>query len=350
MNTFGRNLRITTFGESHGPVIGAVIDGFPSNFKIDFNHINEELSARTPGNSILVSQRKEPDIPEFLSGISENGITLGSPIAFLIKNKDQKSGDYVSLEHNYRPNHSDFTYDMRYGIRDHRGGGRSSARETANWTVCGALAQQFLTGFGLTITSILSAAGQTSYVKELNRRLIQNLPIEKFTVPTMITKKMEEEILKAKNTGDSIGGIVTCRIDGLKRGVGNPIFEKIQSKLAQAMMTINAAKGFEYGGGFNISSLKGSESLDHFKIIDDDVVTETNFSGGIQGGISNGMPIFFNVAFKPTPSIMMEVQTISDQFEETLLNMKGRHDPCVAVRAVPVVKAMAALVIADFLI
>ena len=352
MNTFGTKLRITTFGESHGPAIGGIIDGFPSYFQIDFEALQTEIDKRTPGSSKLVTQRKEKDVPEFLSGISENGITYGTPIGFIIRNSDNRSQDYSESAHKYRPNHADFTYDDKYGIRDYRGGGRASARETANWVVAGALAQQWLKKeWDVNIEVVLSAVGKISYLSEIKSALIQNpFPRNILDIPFEIKGKMEDEILKAKNNGDSIGGMVTCLINGMAPGYGDPVFHKLHAKLAQAMMSINAAKGFEYGIGFQAAESLGSETLDIFTMSNDKVSTATNFSGGIQGGISNGMPIFFNVAFKPTPTIMRNIPTLTDSHEQTILKMRGRHDPCVAVRAVTVVKAMAALVVADFLL
>lgn len=351
MNTFGTKLRLTTFGESHGPAIGGIIDGFPSGFKIDFESLQKEVSKRSPGSSNLVTQRKEKDIPEFLSGISPQGITLGTPIGFIIRNCDNHSSDYSDLADKYRPNHADYTYEAKYGLRDYRGGGRASARETANWVVAGALAQQWLHGEGINIKTLLTSVGQISFTDEIIASLSEKpFSNQAFEIPSNLQSDMDKEILKAKNEGDSVGGIVTCLINGLNAGYGNPVFDKLHSRLAQAMMSINAAKGFEYGYGFNSSFKKGSLLLDTFTFNGEIIETKTNFSGGIQGGISNGMPIFFNVAFKPTPTILREIETVDINGNPTILKMKGRHDPCVAVRGVSIVKALAALVIADFLL
>lgn len=351
MNSLGKNLRVTTFGESHGPAIGAVIDGFPSGFKIDFEALQEEVAKRSPGSSNLVTQRKETDKPEFLSGISEDGITTGTSIGFIIKNSDNRGKDYAELAEKYRPNHADFTYDAKYGLRDYKGGGRASARETANWVVAGALAQQWLLTKGIKISAELTAVGKISATKQICRKLAEDpTQTHSFEINSLLKEEIEKEILEAKNSGDSVGGTVTCLITGLPPGIGDPVFDKLQSHLAQAMMSINAAKGFEYGIGMEASQMKGSQMLDIFKTDGKKVETITNFSGGIQGGISNGMPVYFNVAFKPTPTIMREMPTITKDLRETVLKMKGRHDPCVAVRAVPVVKALAALVIGDFLV
>ncbi|MCH5228427.1 MAG: chorismate synthase [Muribaculaceae bacterium] len=351
MNTFGKNLRVTTFGESHGVAIGGVIDGFPSGFKINFEELQKEIDKRSPGSSQLVSQRKESDKPEFLSGLTEDGITLGSPIGFIIRNSDHRSTDYSEVAHKYRPNHADYTYDLKYGLRDYRGGGRASARETANWVVAGALAYQWLQQFGIIISAELTGAGNIDFSQKLSMDLAEK-PSEALSLelPDEIKEKISEEISSAKNSGDSVGGTVTCLIQNVPGGIGNPVFDKLHADIAKTMMSINAAKGFEYGIGFSASRLRGSEVLDIFTSLDKKVVTKTNYSGGIQGGISNGMPIYFNVAFKPTPTIMRNVETINDEYDSTVLQMKGRHDPCVAVRAVPVVKALAALVMADFLL
>lgn len=351
MNTFGNNLRVTTFGESHGPAIGGVIDGFPAGFKINFEKLLEEVAKRSPGSSQLVTQRKETDTPEFLSGINEDGITLGTSIGFIIRNKDNRGKDYSEIEDKYRPNHADYTYDMRYGLRDHKGGGRASARETANWVVAGALASQWLENKNIGIQAFLTSVGNVSFTQDLKNQLCETSDyISGELLNKEFENKFNEEILRAKQEGDSIGGTVTGIVTGLPPGIGNPIFEKLHARLASAMMSINAAKGFEYGIGFDASTKKGSEIADIFEVKNEKIVTSTNFSGGIQGGITNGMPVFFNVYFKPTPTIMQELPTVNKNGGKTVLKMKGRHDPCVAVRAVPVVKAMTALVLADLMI
>lgn len=347
MNTFGKNIRLTTFGESHGPAIGGIIDGFPSGLKIDFESLYKEIEKRRPGTSSLVTTRNEIDRPEFLSGITEEGVTLGTPIGFIIRNSDNRSKDYSENAGKYRPNHADYTYDLKYGLRDYRGGGRASARETANWVVAGALAFQWLKEKGIEIEVELTGVGKINYSQKILEELSQNT-ISKLEISADAKAKIYEEIAKARESGDSVGGIVTCLIRGVPAGLGDPVFDKLHSSLAAAMMSINAAKGFEYGLGFSAADRKGSETLDIFIVKNDKVETQTNYSGGIQGGITNGMPIFFNVAFKPTPTIFKEVETINSDFESTSLKMKGRHDPCVAVRGAAVVKAMAALVIADF--
>lgn len=352
MNTFGKNLRTTTFGESHGPAIGGVIDGFPAGFKINFERLQEELDKRKPGTNLIVSQRKESDRPEFLSGISSEGVTLGTPIGFIIRNEDQRSKDYSNISSAFRPNHADFTYQAKYGIRDFRGGGRASARETANWVVAGALANQWLESRNIHVESLLTRVGSLNFTSEIKKGLVFNpLSEDIFQVSSDIQDKFSQEIQKAKESGDSLSGEVSCLITGVPVGIGGPVFNKLHASLAQAMMSINAAKAFEYGIGNDTFDYTGIEQLDYFyPDSEGKIMTETNFSGGIQGGISNGMPIFFSVAFKPTPTILREISTIDENGKSLTLQLKGRHDPCVAVRAVAVVKAMAALVIADNLL
>lgn len=353
MNTFGKILTLTTFGESHGPAMGGIIDGFPAGFKVDFDLLNEEVAKRRPGSSALVTARNESDHPEFLSGFSEDGVTLGTPIGFIVRNADHRSGDYDEMAKLYRPNHADYTYIKHYGIRDPRGGGRSSARETVNWVVAGALAYQWLSSKGIKIQTALTQAGPIdagdifdSLINEPER------PFELKVNPD-IQLAMEEEILLTKKAGDSIGGKVSGLITGVPAGIGGPVADKLHSVLGASMMSINAVKGFEYGLGFRATNSRGSETVDTFKPIekpDEPLRTLKNFSGGIQGGISNGMPIYFNVAFKPTPTLMQPLTTVDTSGKETVLKPAGRHDPCVAVRGVHVVKAMASLVIADFML
>lgn len=328
MNTFGHKLRLTTFGESHGSAIGGVIDGFPANFKIDFDFLMKRMAERKPGQP-GTTPRKEDDLPEFLSGISPDGITLGTPIGFLIKNGDTRSHDYNELAEMFRPNHADYTYQAKYGIRDHRGGGRASARETACRVVAGALAEQLLNERGVTIDAKLEKVGGMAGSHDL----------------------LMAEVEKARMERDSVGAVVACNILGLEPGVGEPVYDKLSARLAYAMMSINGAKGFEIGGGFELASKRGSETIDEFyKDSDGKIKTYTNHSGGIQGGISNGMPVSFRVAFKPTPTIGRSLPLINEKGETTQAVIPGRHDPCVAVRGVAVVRAMAALVVADFLI
>lgn len=353
MNTFGKHLTLTTFGESHGPAMGGVIDGFPPGFRIDFDALCQEVAKRRPGSSPLVTARNEKDMPEFLSGISPEGVTLGTPIGFIVRNADHHSSDYDGMARVFRPNHADYTYIKKYGIRDHRGGGRSSARETVNWVVAGALALQWLEAKGIGIEAALSQVGAATAGNVFDRLMAEPEKPFSLEVDPAIRLAMEEEVLRAKKSGDSVGGRVSCLITGVPAGVGDPVADKLHAALAGAIMSINAAKGFEYGLGFRAPSSKGSETADCFVPASDPgepLRTATDFSGGIQGGISNGMPIFFSVAFKPTPTLMMPLETVNTSGEATVLQPAGRHDPCVAVRAVPVVKAMAALVIADFMV
>lgn len=325
MNTFGRNIRLTTFGESHGKAMGGIIDGVPGGIKLNIDAIIKETARRRPGQNHLVTARNEKDIPEFLSGLTDDMVTLGTPIGFIVRNTDQRSGDYSEMAALYRPNHADFTYDMRYGLHEARGGGRASARETLNWVIGGAIARQLPCMKGIDIKAkVISIGGVAGTTDEL--------------------AKIVEEAMKK---GDSVGGVVECVVEGVPAGKGNPVFGKLHARLAQAMMSINAAKGFEYGDGFQAASMYGTEHADKFISHDGIITTTTNHSGGIQGGISNGMPIIFRVAFKPTPTLLQDIETVDKNGEKKILIGKGRHDPCVALRAVPVVEAMAALVIAD---
>ncbi|WP_233898254.1 chorismate synthase [Tenacibaculum piscium] len=342
-NSFGNILKVTTFGESHGTAIGGVIDGFPAGMEVDFEAIQQELDRRKPGQSKIVTQRKEPDTVEFLSGIFE-GKTTGTSIGFMIKNTNQKSKDYNHNTNIYRPSHADYTYDKKYGIRDYRGGGRTSARETANWVVAGALAKQLIKH--ITIDAFTSSVGDIFIDKpyqELDFSKIESnivrCPDEK-SAEIMIAK-----IHEIRKAGDTIGGTITCVIQNMPVGLGEPIFHKLHAELGKAMLSINAVKGFEFGSGFCGAKMKGSE---HNDVFNQDGTTESNLSGGIQGGISNGMDVYFRVAFKPVATIMTNQQTINSDGELTEIQGKGRHDPCVVPRAVPIVEALSALVLADF--
>lgn len=351
MNTFGQHLRLTTFGESHGPAIGGVIDGFPSGMKVDFELIAAEMDRRRPGKSTLTSTRNEKDHPEFLSGISPDGITLGTPIGFIIRNSDMRSGDYEEMARLYRPNHADYTYEAKYGIRDARGGGRASARETANWVAAGTLAAQWLAARHVYVSAALTQVGPVDAGNIFDSLINGEFTDRELRVNPSMHAAMLEQIELARKAGDSVGGKVSCLIGGLPAGIGSPVADKLQARLAHAMMSINAAKGFEYGLGFGAASATGKATADSFSVDDEGrVFTTTNNSGGIQGGISNGMPIFFSVAFKPTPTIMSELPTIDKDHDPAILKARGRHDPCVALRAVPVVEAMARLVVADMML
>jgi len=342
-NSFGKIFKLTTFGESHGPAIGGIIDGCPAGILLDFEAINTEMQRRKPGQSIIVTQRKEEDEVKFLSGIFE-GKTTGTPIGFTIENTDQKSKDYSHIKNIYRPSHADFTYDKKYGIRDYRGGGRSSARETACRVVAGAIAKQLLQN--IKITAFVSSVGEMKLEKPYSQ--VDFSEIEKNPVrcpdPEMASK-MEEYIKAIRKEGDTVGGTVSCVIQNVPIGLGDPVFDKLHAKLGKAMLSINAVKGFEYGSGFAGTAMKGSE---HNDIFTETGKTKTNYSGGILGGISNGEDIYFRVAFKPVATIMQKQQTIDNEGKKAVAEGKGRHDPCVVPRAVPIVEAMAALVMADF--
>ncbi|PWG05242.1 chorismate synthase [Polaribacter aquimarinus] len=342
-NSFGNLLRVTTFGESHGAAIGGVIDGFPAGVEIDFEAVQEELNRRKPGQSKIVTQRKEPDTVEFLSGIFE-GKTTGTSIGFIIRNTNQKSKDYNHNTNVYRPSHADYTYDKKYGLRDHRGGGRSSARETANWVVAGALAKQFISQ--ININAFTSSVGDIFMEKPYQDVDFSKTESNIVRCPDEASaEKMIDKIKEIRKAGDTIGGTITCVAQNVPVGLGEPIFNKLHAELGKAMLSINAVKGFEFGSGFCGSKMKGSEHNDVFNA---DGSTNTNLSGGIQGGISNGMDIYFRVAFKPVATIMTNQQTINSEGELTEITGKGRHDPCVVPRAVPIVEAMTALVLADF--
>lgn len=348
MNTFGTIFRFTSFGESHGTAIGGVIDGCPANIMLDFEAIQSEVDKRRPGQSPLTTQRNESDTVEFLSGIFD-GKTTGTPLAFVIRNTEQRSSDYEMLKNVFRPSHADFTYEQKYGIRDYRGGGRASARETAVRVVVGAVAKQILAQKGIAIFAYTSQIGNV----KLGTQAIdfQNIYKNNVRCPDQGTaEKMSEQILQVKSEGDSIGGIVSCVIKGVPAGLGEPIYGKYESLLAAAMLSINAAKGFDFGSGFEGIDKKGSEMNDSFVATKNGIETATNFSGGIQGGISNGEEILFRVVFKATPTIAKTQKTVDLNGNTTDLNARGRHDPCVVPRAVPVVEAMAAIVTLDLLL
>ena len=342
-NSFGTLFKLTTFGESHGEAIGGIIEGCPPAMLIDFEAVSKDINRRKPGQSSLVTQRKENDHVKYLSGIFE-GKTTGTPIGFTILNDDQKSGDYSHLKDIFRPSHADFTYQQKYGIRDYRGGGRSSARETACRVVAGAIAKQIIPQ--ISIDAFVSSVGEIFIDKPyqaLDFTLTETNPVRCPDLPT--AKIMEDFIKKVRKEGDSVGGTITCVIKGVPAGLGEPVFDKLHAQLGKAMLSINAVKGFEYGSGFCGAKMKGSE---HNDLINSDGSTKSNLSGGIQGGISNGMDIYFRVAFKPVATIMQNQQTINVEGEVVTMHGKGRHDPCVVPRAVPIVEAMAALVLADF--
>ena len=342
-NTFGTLFKLTTFGESHGPAIGGVIDGCPAGMVLNFDAIQEELNRRKPGQSVIVTQRKEPDAVEFLSGVFE-GKTTGTPIGFIIKNTNQKSKDYSHIKDIFRPSHADFTYEQKYGNRDYRGGGRSSARETACRVVAGAIAKQLLKN--ISIQAYTSSVGDIYLKKPYQDLDLSQVESNEVRCPdTEVANQMIHRIKEIRKQGDTIGGTVTCAIKNVPVGLGEPVFDKLHAELGKAMLSINAVKGFEYGSGFCGTEMKGSE---HNDLFNEDGSTKTNLSGGIQGGISNGMDIYFRVAFKPVATIMQLQDTIDSDGNKVKMQGKGRHDPCVVPRAVPIVEAMAALVLADF--
>ncbi len=346
-NSFGNLFRVTTFGESHGPVIGAVIDGCPAGLFVDLEFIQQQLDKRKPGQSLLTTQRKESDCPEIISGVFE-GKTTGAPLAALFRNEDQRSQDYNALVTKYRPSHSDFSYDAKYGSRDHRGGGRSSARETVARVFAGAIAQLLLKNFGITVQGYVSQVGNIKLQKSWTDLNLQMTWQNSVHCPDPETAAaMQGLIEKVREEGDTLGGIVTAVIQGCPAGLGEPVFDRLHADLGKAMLSINAVKGFEYGSGFSGASMKGSEHNDPFIKSMDQIQTSKNDSGGIQGGISNGMPIYFNVAFKPVATLMKKQMTVTQQGETTEIEGKGRHDPCVLPRAVAIVEAMAAITIAD---
>ncbi|MDB3927026.1 chorismate synthase [Flavobacteriales bacterium] len=343
MNSIGRLFRLTTFGESHGDSIGGILDGCPAGLSLDFELIQSELDRRKPGQSTITTERKESDIVKFHSGIFE-GKTTGASIGFSIVNSNQNSKDYSHLKDSYRPSHSDFTYSKKYGLRDYRGGGRSSARETANWVVAGAIAKQLLSQ--VKINAYVSSVGPVFIDKNYSELDFSKIENNTVRCPDEATaQKMIELIESIKSEGDTVGGVISCVVQNAGVGLGEPIFNKLHANLGHALLSINAVKGVEFGSGFCASEMRGSEHNDLFNT---DGTTKTNRSGGIQGGISNGMDIYFRVAFKPASTIMQSQQSINNSGQEIALDAKGRHDPCVVPRAVPIVEAMTAMVLADF--
>jgi chorismate synthase len=347
MNTFGTRYRLTTFGESHGEAIGGVIDGCPAGFALDFDQIQKELDRRRPGQSYLTTSRPEPDRVEFLSGIFE-GKTTGAPIGFIVRNTQARSSDYANLADAFRPSHADYTYYIKYKHRDYRGGGRASARETISRVVAGAIAKQILCQHGIRITAYTSQVGDlrvTEPYTALNFDEIEKTPVR--CPDPALSQEMIALIKAVKAEGDTIGGVVSCVAQGVPAGLGRPLFGKLGAELAQAMMSIPAAKGFDYGMGFEGVRHRGSEVNDLFYAENGAIRTRTNYSGGIQGGISNGEDIYFRVAFKPVATLLREQATVNKDGKPVMLQVKGRHDPCVLPRAVPVVEAMTAIVLLD---
>ena len=349
MNSYGHHFRITTFGESHGPAIGVIVDGCPAGLDIDEKFIQSELQRRRPGQSKITTQRQEEDQVRILSGVFE-GKSMGTPIAMIIDNTDQRSKDYSHIKDAYRPSHADFTYDAKYGIRDYRGGGRSSARETAARVAAGAVAKLLLKKSGISVQAYVSQVGDISapHYTQLNLSATEENIVRCPHAET--AEKMIALIDQVRLDRDTVGGMVTGVIQHCPAGLGEPVFDKLHAELGKAMLTINAVKGFEYGSGFEGIKLRGSAHNDNFVKEGDRIRTATNHSGGVQGGISNGEDIYFNVAFKPVATIMMDQASVDKDGNETMVTGKGRHDPCVVPRAVPIVEAMASLVLADFLL
>lgn len=349
MNTFGRAFRLTTFGESHGAAIGGVVDGMPAGIDIDLEFIQSELNRRRPGQSKITTSRQESDKVELLSGVFE-GKSTGCPIGFIVRNENQHSQDYENLRTIFRPSHADFTYYSKYGIRDHRGGGRSSARITISRVVGGALAKLVLRQQGIDIQAYTSQVGNIALDRDYSQYDLSQTESNAVRCPDPVkAEAMEQLISEVKADGDTIGGVITCIIKGCPTGLGEPEFGKLHAELGAAMLSINAVKGFEYGDGFDVASKRGSEINDAFVSNGNGISTLTNHSGGIQGGISNGQDIYFRVAFKPVATLLKEQKTVDIEGNDTTFTARGRHDPCVLPRAVPVVEAMAAMTVLDLL-
>lgn len=349
-NSFGKLFKITTFGESHGVALGVILEGCPAGLLIDEQKIQAEMQRRKPGQSKITTQRKEEDAVQILSGVFE-GKSTGTPIGILIPNADQKSKDYSHISDKFRPSHADFTYFEKYGIRDYRGGGRSSARETAARVAAGAIAKQFLAQYKIEIHAFVSQVGGLKLEKPLEELDLSKTEENIIRCPDPETANaMIELIDQVRKDRDTIGGVVTCVIKNTPVGLGEPVFDKLHAELGKAMLSINAVKGFEFGSGFDGVAMRGSEHNDSIVKEGDKIHTTTNFSGGIQGGISNGEDIYFRTAFKPVATIMKDQDSVNEVGEKVTVSGKGRHDPCVVPRAVPIVEAMAALVIADYLL
>jgi chorismate synthase len=349
-NSFGKLFKITTFGESHGAALGVIVEGCPAGLQIDPDQIRDEMQRRKPGQSKITTQRKEEDEIQILSGVFE-GQSTGTPIGIVIPNSDQKSKDYTHISDKFRPSHADYTYFEKYGIRDYRGGGRSSARETAARVAGGAIAKQFLATKGVSIQAFVSQVGDLSLQKNYTELDLSQAEENIVRCPDPATaEKMIELIDSVRLERDTIGGVVTCVIKNTPVGIGEPVFDRLHAELGKAMLSINAVKGFEYGSGFEGVKMRGSQHNDAFVKEGDTVHTITNHSGGIQGGISNGEDIYFRVAFKPVATIMQDQESLNEAGETVIVSGKGRHDPCVVPRAVPIVEAMAALVIADYVL
>jgi chorismate synthase len=348
-NSIGNIVKLTTFGESHGQAIGGILDGFPAGLELNLDLISAEMARRKPGQSHLTTQRKEQDLPNFLSGL-KNNVTTGMPIAWVIENSNQKSKDYSHLENTFRPSHADFTYQSKYGIREVSGGGRSSARETANWVVAGAICKQFLQLQNIEIVAFVKSVGEIEIPENatLDFDFIEENPLR--TAHQESAVKMETYLKSIRKQGDTVGGVITGIIKNVPVGLGEPIFEKLHANLGKAFFSLNAVKGVEFGSGFHSAKMLGSQHNDILKNRDGNIITETNNAGGLLGGISNGMPINFNIAFKPVATILQKQKSVNTNGEEVVVEGKGRHDACVVPRAVAIVEALAALVIADHLL
>jgi len=348
-NSIGNIVKLTTFGESHGQAIGGILDGFPAGLELNLDLISAEMARRKPGQSHLTTQRKEQDLPNFLSGL-KNNVTTGMPIAWVIENSNQKSKDYSHLENTFRPSHADFTYQSKYGTREVSGGGRSSARETANWVVAGAICKQFLQLQNIEIVAFVKSVGEIEIPENatLDFDFIEENPLR--TAHQESAVKMETYLKSIRKQGDTVGGVITGIIKNIPVGLGEPIFEKLHANLGKAFFSLNAVKGVEFGSGFHSAKMLGSQHNDILKNRDGNIITETNNAGGLLGGISNGMPINFNIAFKPVATILQKQKSVNTNGEEVVVEGKGRHDACVVPRAVPIVEALAALVIADHLL
>ena len=359
MNTFGNIFRLTTFGESHGSAVGGIIDGMPAGIEVDTAFLQAEMARRRPGQSAITTGRNEQDQVELLSGVFE-GRTTGTPIGFEVRNANQHSNDYENIRDLFRPSHADYTYTQKYGLRDHRGGGRSSARETLSRVVGGALAKMALRQFGISVTAYTSQVGDISLTNDWTQYDLTQIEQNAVRCPDPETaQRMEELIRQVKAEGDTIGGVITCVIKGVPAGLGEPVFGRLNAALGAAMLSINACKGFEYGLGFGDCGRRGSEMIDTFVPAEESLIEMSegspvgllsNHSGGIQGGISNGAPIYFRCAFKPVATLLRTVETIDKDGQKTTLQARGRHDPCVLPRAVPIVEAMAAMTILDYLL
>lgn len=349
-NSFGTLFRLSTFGESHGSAIGGIIEGCPPGIELDMDFIATEMARRKPGQSAITTTRNESDTVEFLSGIIKSK-TLGTPIGFIIRNKDVKPDDYSEIEHTFRPGHADFTYEKKYGLRDYRGGGRSSARETACRVVAGAIAKLILKSYNIHLNAFVTQVGPIKLEVPFEKLDLNSAEASIIRCPHAETaQRMIDYIEVIKAEGDTVGGIIQAVVTNVPAGLGEPVFDKLQAQLGKAMLSINAVKGFEIGSGFDSVNYKGSALNDVFEMHDGKMLTTTNHSGGIQGGISNGMPIVFKVAFKPVSTVMKTQKSVTKTGEETSIKAKGRHDPCVLPRAVPIVESMAALVLVDFLL